>query len=34
VLLPDDVDWRAHTKVARSADSGQPVSDDLPLIVD
>jgi phenylpropionate dioxygenase-like ring-hydroxylating dioxygenase large terminal subunit len=34
VLLPDDVDWRAHSKLARSADSGQPVSDDLPLILD
>jgi hypothetical protein len=34
VLLPDDVDWRAHSKLARNADSGQPVSDDLPLILD
>ena len=34
VLLPGDVDWRAHTKVARSADSGLPPSDDVPLIID
>jgi hypothetical protein len=34
VLLDADVDWRAHSKSARSADSGQPPSDDLPLIID
>ncbi len=34
VLLPQDVDWRAHTKQARSADSGDPPSDDVPLIID
>jgi phthalate 4,5-dioxygenase oxygenase subunit len=34
VVLPSDVDWRAHTKLARSADSGDPPSDDVPLIVD
>ena len=34
VLLADDIDWRAHTKLARSADSGNPPSDDVPLIID
>ena len=34
LLLPDDVDWRAHSKRARSADSGDRISDDIPLIVD
>lgn len=34
VLLPSDVDWRAQTKQARSADSGQPPSNDVPLIID
>jgi phthalate 4,5-dioxygenase oxygenase subunit len=34
VLLPADVDWKAHSKEARSADSGQPPSDDVPLIID
>ena len=34
VLLDRDVDWRAHSKVARDADSGQPPSDDVPLIID
>lgn len=34
VILPSDVDWKAHSKLARSADSGDPPSDDLPLIID
>ena len=34
VLLPEDADWQALTKVARSADSGDPPSDDVPLIID
>ena len=34
VLIPDDVDWKAHSKEARNADSGQPPSDDVPLIID
>lgn len=34
ILLPRDVDWRSHSKQARSADSGDPPSDDVPLIVD
>lgn len=34
VALPDDVDWRAHTKLARNADSGDGPSDDVPLIID
>ena len=34
VLLDNDVDWKATSKLARSADSGQPPSDDVPLIID
>ncbi|MGI9614058.1 MAG: Rieske 2Fe-2S domain-containing protein [Acidimicrobiales bacterium] len=34
VLLDADIDWRAHSKLARSADSDQPPSDDVPLIID
>ena len=34
VLLPEGADWQALTKVARSADSGDPPSDDVPLIID
>ena len=34
VLLPSDVDWRAQSKQARSADSGDAPSDDVPLIID
>ena len=34
VMLDSDVDWKAHSKLARSADSGQPPSDDVPLIID
>ena len=34
VLIPDDVDWKAYSKLARSADSGEPPSDDVPLIID
>ncbi|MEZ5410285.1 MAG: Rieske 2Fe-2S domain-containing protein [Acidimicrobiales bacterium] len=34
VLIPSDVDWKAHSKEARNADSGQPPSDDVPLIID
>jgi phthalate 4,5-dioxygenase len=34
VLLPSDLDWKAHSKIARSADSGQLPSDDVPLIID
>lgn len=34
VLLPSDVDWRSHSKQARSADSAEPPSDDVPLIID
>ncbi|MGF1596939.1 MAG: Rieske 2Fe-2S domain-containing protein [Acidimicrobiales bacterium] len=34
IMLDDDVDWRAHSKLARSADSGNPPSDDVPLIID
>jgi hypothetical protein len=34
VLLDADVDWKAHSKLARSADSGLPPSDDVPLIID
>lgn len=34
VVLPNDVDWRSHSKLARSADSGDPPSDDVPLIID
>lgn len=34
VLIPDDVDWKAHSKLARSADSGDGPSNDVPLIID
>ena len=34
VLLPQDVDWRAETVAARSADVEGPPRDDLPLIID
>lgn len=34
VLIPSDVDWKAHSKEARNADSGQAPSDDVPLIID
>jgi phthalate 4,5-dioxygenase len=34
VLLPEDSDWRALTKHARNADSGEAVANDLPLIID
>jgi phenylpropionate dioxygenase-like ring-hydroxylating dioxygenase large terminal subunit len=34
VLIDADVDWTAHSKLARSADSGLPPSDDVPLIID
>ncbi|MGI9595793.1 MAG: hypothetical protein ACR2QK_06520, partial [Acidimicrobiales bacterium] len=33
VLYDDDADWRAKSVGARSADSGKPPSDDVPLIV-
>lgn len=34
VLFDQDLDWRAQSKLARSADSGLPPSDDVPLIID
>jgi phthalate 4,5-dioxygenase len=34
VVLPADIDWRAHSKLARSADSGEGPSNDVPLIID
>ncbi|MFT5530702.1 MAG: phthalate 4,5-dioxygenase oxygenase subunit [Candidatus Poriferisodalaceae bacterium] len=34
VVLPADIDWRAHSKLARSADSGEGPSNDIPLIID
>lgn len=34
LLIPNDVDWRAYSKDARSADTGGPAADDVPLIID
>jgi phthalate 4,5-dioxygenase oxygenase subunit len=34
VLINHQDDWKAHSKMARSADSGEPPSDDVPLIID
>ena len=34
VLIDADVDWKAHSKLARSADSGESPSDDVALIID